>query len=42
MLTEQLGQSAALHYQIHSQGKRPLTRFGLTLDANAISFAGAN
>lgn len=41
-LTEHLGQSSALHYHIHSQGKRPLTRFGLTLDANAISFSGTN
>ncbi|MFZ1342695.1 CRISPR-associated ring nuclease Csm6 [Thiothrix eikelboomii] len=35
-LTEQLGHSTALYYHIHSQGKRPLTRFGLTLSATAI------
>lgn len=40
-LTDQLGKNAALHYQIHAQGKRPLTPSGLTLDANTISFSGS-
>lgn len=38
-LTEQLGHSIALYYHIHSQDKRPRTRFGLTLNANAIHFS---
>lgn len=37
-LTEQLGPSTAIYYHIHSQGKRPLTQFGLTLNANTIHF----
>lgn len=36
-LSEQLGHTAALPYQIHSQGKRPLTCFGLILPPSTIS-----
>ncbi|MBB1093072.1 TIGR02584 family CRISPR-associated protein [Rhodopseudomonas palustris] len=38
ILRKSLGTALAKHYEIHGSGKRPKTRFGLTLDPDMVQF----